>query len=110
MIDSACNNHQRVVRLQYTNELSFPDYKQDNDAWIEIQQYQNEDWSLMINLWKYYNLHMSHLFLNVDETKLSNTWADFDGSLISLREMIEGYLFHLELHLYEIEDLIGRKK
>ena len=106
MIDSAGNNHQRMVRLQYNEILEFPDYRQDNDNWIKIQQYQNEDWSLMINLWKFYNLHMAHLFLYIDETCLNNSWTDFKGTKVSLREMIEGYLVHLELHLYEIEDLI----
>lgn len=31
LIDSASNNHQRIVRLQYNEYLIFPDYRQDND-------------------------------------------------------------------------------
>lgn len=108
MIDSACNNHQRIVRLQYNKELTFPDYREDNDTWIDIQKYQNEDWSLMINLWKFYNLHISHLFINVDESCLTNYWTDSEGSKVTLHEMIEGYLVHLELHLFEINDLIKK--
>jgi hypothetical protein len=39
MIDSASNNHQRMVRLHYNPEsLDFPDYRQDNDRWIAIQK------------------------------------------------------------------------
>ena len=106
MIDSACNNHQRIVRLQYTPELDFPDYRQDNDEWIVIQKYQHEDWSLMINLWKFYNLHMAHLFLNIDEAWLENSWTDFEGTKVTLYQMIVGYLDHFELHLAEIEELI----
>ena len=35
LIDSASNNHQRMVRLQYSKDLLFfPDYRQDNDLWI----------------------------------------------------------------------------
>lgn len=109
MIDSACNNHQRIVRLQYNETLEFPDYRPQNDTWIKVQHYQTEDWSLMINLWKYYNLHLCHLFLNVDENCLANSWTDADGVQVSLREMMEGYLVHFELHLYEIEDLIKQK-
>lgn len=105
MIDSAANNHQRIVRLQYTETLDFPDYRQDNDTWIGIQKYQEEDWSLMINLWKYYNLHLVHLFTVVDSECLTNEWTDFEGANVSLGEMIEGYLVHLELHLLEINDL-----
>lgn len=39
LIDSAANNHQRMVRLQYNDKLDFPDYQQDNDLWIALQDY-----------------------------------------------------------------------
>lgn len=56
LIDSASNNHQRMVRLQYAPRcghsmpntdmgmLVFPDYTQDNNLWLHIQDYQHEDW------------------------------------------------------------------
>lgn len=106
MIDSASNNHQRIVRLQYTEKLDFPDYRQDNDTWINIQNFEQEDWSKMINMWKYYNLHLGHIFLNVNPECLGNSWTDFEGTVVTLREMIEGYLVHFELHLLEIKELI----
>jgi len=46
---------------------------------------------------------------NVDQTKLENQWISGADQLISLRENIEGYLPHLELHLGEIEELINFK-
>ncbi len=110
MIDSASNNHQRIVRLQYNKSLVFPDYRQDNDIWITTQNYQEEDWSLMIHLWKYLNLHMVHIFLNINPDCLNNTWKDHENTVITLREMIESYLVHLELHLLEISDLIPKSK
>lgn len=106
MVDSASNNHQRIIRLQYNETLEFPDYRQDNDTWIKIQSFQQEDWSLMINIWKYYNLHLGHIILNVDTESLNNSWTDFEGTKVTLGEMIEGYLVHLELHLLEIKELI----
>ncbi len=108
MIDSASNNHQRIVRLQYNKTLDFPDYRQDNDMWISIQNHQQEDWSKMINMWKYFNLHLGHIFLNIDPTRLSNVWKDFEGTSVTLGEMIEGYLVHFELHLLEIKELINQ--
>ena len=53
LIDSAANNHQRMIRLQYNERLNFPDYQQDNDLWIALQDYQNADWNIIIQLWKY---------------------------------------------------------
>jgi len=108
LIDSAANNHQRMVRLQYNNKLDFPDYQQHNDLWISLQDYQNEDWSTIIQLWKYYNLHMIQVIKSVDQTKLDNSWKSFEDITVTLREMIEGYLGHIELHFNEIQELIDQ--
>ncbi len=103
MIDSASNNHQRMVRLQYAKKLIFPDYRQDNDLWIAIQDYQHEDWKILVQLWKFYNLHMIHLIHSLDIGCLDNYWNDFEGTKVTLNQMVEGYLWHLELHLKEIQ-------
>src|SRR5690606_13003807 len=58
LVDSASNNHQRMVRLQYIPNLDFPDYQQDNDLWIRLQDYQHAEWHDLTGLWKYYNLHI----------------------------------------------------
>ena len=108
LIDSAANNHQRIIRLQYNEKLIFPDYQQDNDLWIALQDYQNEDWTTIIQLWKYYNLHMIQVINSVDPKKLNNSWQNFEGTTITLLQMIEGYLGHIELHFNEIQELIDR--
>ena len=108
LIDSAANNHQRMVRLQYNDKLDFPDYQQDNDLWIALQDYQNADRNISIQLWKYYNLHMIQVIKSVDHTKLENSWQNFEGITVTLRQMIDGYLGHIELHLNEIQELIDQ--
>lgn len=108
LIDSASNNHQRMVRLQYNEELVFPDYRQDNDLWIKLQGYESADWANLIQLWKFYNLHIMQVIKSVDETKLGNYWHDFEGTKVTLKDMIEGYLSHLHLHIDEIHELIGQ--
>ncbi len=110
LIDSAANNHQRIVRLQYNKKLVFPDYQQDNDLWIALQDYQNEDWNTIIQLWKFYNLHMIHVIKSVDPLKLDNSWQNFENTTVSLRQMIEGYLDHIELHFGEIQELIDQQE
>lgn len=106
LIDSASNNHQRMVRLQYNTQLNFPDYQQDNDLWIALQNYQQAEWTSLIQLWKFYNLHIVQVIRSVDETKLENTWHNFEGEPVTLRQMIEGYMGHLDLHFAEIQELI----
>ena len=107
LIDSASNNHQRMVRLQYSKDLLFfPDYRQDNDLWIDLQGYNNADWTNLIQLWKFYNLHIIQVINSVDITKLDNYWCDFEGTKVTLHEMIDGYLDHLLLHVKEIHELL----
>lgn len=103
LVDSATNNHHRIVRLQYNNILVFPDFRQHNDLWIALQDYQNEDWNDLIQLWKYYNRHIVHIIKSLNFDKIENYWYDFEGTKITLEQIVEGYLWHLELHLKEIE-------
>ena len=51
---------------------------------------------------------MIHVINSVDSSKLENSWQSFDGTIVSLQEMIEGYLTHIELHFNEIQDLIEK--
>ncbi|MEN6474635.1 MAG: DinB family protein [Syntrophaceae bacterium] len=107
LIDSAANTHHRIVRLQYNAHLEFPDYRQDNDRWIAIQNYQEEDWDSLVSFWKLYTRHIIHIIGNVREDCLNHTWHDFEGHRETLKTIIEGYLWHLNLHLKEIEALIN---
>lgn len=112
LIDSTSNNTHRVVHLQYQESpVSFPNYATfgNNDRWIAIQDYQNEDWHNMIQLWKYSLLHFCHVINNLSDDKLENEWIAGPGRNITLRAMIVDFLPHLKLHLKEIDDLINVK-
>jgi hypothetical protein len=111
MIDSASNNTHRIVHLQYQESpFRFPNYATNgnNDRWIAIQNYQDEDWVNMINMWKYSNLHIVHVIKNVDPSKLNNQWHYSEERLISLKDGIIDYLRHFKLHLSEIDELINK--
>ena len=76
-VDSTSNNIHRIVHLQnLASPLVFPTYASfgNNDRWITIQDYQNENWMNLIQLWKYSLLHLCHVIKNVDESKLQNEW------------------------------------
>jgi hypothetical protein len=110
MCDSASNNTHRTVHLQYRESpLDFPNYAShgNNDRWIAIQNYEEEDWFNLLQHWKFSNIHIAHIFRNVDASKLDNQWKYSEEKLISLREGIIDYLRHFKLHLGEIEELIG---
>ena len=118
LIDSASNNHQRMVRLQYAPRcghsmpntemgmLIFPDYTQDNNLWIDLQDYQHEDWQQLVMLLKLYNQHICHVISSVDQTKLNNYWIDYEGCRVTLDAMIRVYIFLFILHFGYIHELL----
>jgi predicted MPP superfamily phosphohydrolase len=109
MVDSASNNTHRVVHLQYRElPLRFPNYATygNNDRWIAIQNYQDENWKNLVQHWKYSNLHFAHVIQQIDSEKLQNEWISDVGEKLTLKKMVESYLPHLILHLGEIEELI----
>jgi len=111
MIDSATNNTHRIIHLQYQPlPLVFPNYATfgNNDRWIAIQDYQNEDWMALVQLWKYSLLHISHVIKNVNPNHLNNEWIAGQGQLVTLKEMILDFPRHLKLHLSEIDELMNK--
>ena len=109
MVDSASNNTHRVVHLQYQESpLIFPDYANhgNNDRWIAIQNYQEEDWNDLVSLWKYSNRHFIHVIRNINVGKLDNFWISGLNEDISLEAMVVDFPRHFKLHLDEIDQLI----
>jgi len=111
MIDSASNNTHRIVQLQYRETpLRFHNYATygNNDRWIAIQNYQQENWELLVQHWKFSHLHFAHVIQNIQAEKLENTWFAGGGEKISLREIVGNFPKHFKLHLSEIEKLINQ--
>ena len=98
LIDSAANNHQRFVRAQF--EVPVVYYNQD--LWVNLQNYQNENTALLINLWEAYNRHLAHVIYQIPSGNLLKTTIGKDGKENTLEFIIEDYLNHLEHHLTQI--------
>jgi hypothetical protein len=112
LVDSASNNAHRIIHLQYQpSPLIYPDYANlgNNDRWIAIQNYQDEKWNDLVQLWKYSNLHLVHVISNVQPDKLDNEWITALNNKVSLKAMIIDYLRHFKLHLSEMDELINKK-
>ncbi len=109
-VDSTSNNVHRIVHMQnQRSPLIFPNYATfgNNDRWIAIQDYQHEDWHNLTDLWKYSLLHLCHVIWNVDPATLGNEWIAGPDEKVTLEEMINDFSRHLNLHLSEINDLLG---
>jgi DinB superfamily len=100
LIDSASNNHQRFVRAQLSAELKLAGYEQE--AWVSTQQYQNEPWLELVQLWRSYNLHLLHLVSAIPEAALRNHIFIGEKEPVTLEFLVQDYLRHLKQHLKQI--------
>jgi hypothetical protein len=108
LVDSACNNLQRFVRLQISDGLVFPDYSQDNDAWVSIQVYQVAPWDDLLALWQYFNFHIARVIRTVNKECIDHVWIVDENTSITLGELMIDYLRHLKDHLQQIRKQIDR--
>ena len=100
LIDSAANNHQRFVRAQLSAELKLPGYEQS--AWVSTQQYQNESWQALLQLWRSYNLHILHIVSAIPESALHNFCFIGANEPVTLEFLIQDYVRHLKHHIEQI--------
>lgn len=111
LIDSASNNHQRFVRAQLKEDLVFEGYEQDD--WVRVQAYGEEPWPLLVNLWKFYNLHLAHVCRHAPErerlrTRRVHNLHEIGFAPVSsaepatLEHLMRDYVGHLKSHLRQI--------
>jgi len=111
LIDSAANNHQRFVRAQFTDDLVFSGYEQNQ--WVSSQKYSDESWPDLIQLWSAYNLHLLHVASVIPEDVLTkarspHTLDQIAFNLVDKNEpatleyVIRDYVDHLRHHLDQI--------
>src|SRR5437660_2679916 len=97
LIDSAVNNHQRVVRAQLEDNLALPSY--DGDQWVELHGYQNREWADLIALWRSLNRQL----LTAAEAAPQSSWAhklSIDNSEpMTLAFVFVDYITHMSGHL-----------
>lgn len=99
LVDSACNNHQRIVRAQVEDQPSLSGY--EGDRWVALHDYQNLPWSEILECWRVMNQHLirsaSHLSPEVTARKLT-----VGGNPVTLEFIVDDYVRHLLHHLHHI--------
>jgi hypothetical protein len=96
LVDSASNNHQRFIRLQSDDPLTFPGY--DPEQWKNISHSGAYDFELILELWKNFNLYLLHIIRNIGNEYLNNYW-DRNGDHITLEDLVIDYFKHMTVHL-----------
>jgi hypothetical protein len=99
MIDSATNNHQRFIRIQYENE---PVIFYDQDQWNELSHYKDISTSHLIGFWSMYNQHIIEVVKVIPEENCYRFGVGKDGQKLPLHFYITDYVSHLEHHLKQL--------
>lgn len=108
LIDSAANNHQRIVRMQEVADLGPFTYTQQH--WVTSQHYFEERWEDVIGFWYFYNTHLAHVIANVDPASLDNVCDMGYSEPARLRFVIEDYVRHVQHHLDQIFSGVDPRK
>jgi len=100
LLDSAANNHQRIVRVQLEDKLKMPGY--DGNAWVELHRYQQRNWQEMIELWRALNKQLLAAAEAVPNSAWSRTCTIAGSKPLTLKFVFEDYLDHMTHHLEHI--------
>lgn len=100
LVDSAINNHARIIRVQMETAPALPGYQQD--AWVERQGYDDRDWLELIALWSALNEHMLAAAARIPSAALARTCTIAGSQPMTLEFVIEDYVDHMVHHLQHI--------
>lgn len=109
LIDSAANNHQRIVRAQLEDNLSLPSY--DGDRWVELHGYQNREWTELISLWRAGNLQLLSAAESTPLSAWPHTLTVGGSEPMTLGFVLDDYVTHMSHHLrhigVEVDDILA---
>ena len=111
LVDSASNNHQRLVRGLFRDDFVFEGY--DADDWVDSQYYRGAPWPELVLLWREFNLHLARVVEGTPDGELERprfphalhriAWQKPpESEPITLSWFFADYVGHLEHHLRQI--------
>jgi hypothetical protein len=100
LLDSAANNHQRVVRAQFENTPAMPGYEQDR--WVAVHSYQRRDWKELIEVWQALNQQLLAAAEAAPDSAWSRTLTICGSEPLTLQFVLEDYVAHMLHHLQHI--------
>jgi len=100
LLDSAANNHQRIVRGQFEDNLAMPGYEQDR--WVAIHAYQRRDWKELIEVWQALNRQLLAAAEAVPDSTWSRTLTVAGSEPLTLEFVFDDYVDHMLHHLQHI--------
>jgi hypothetical protein len=98
LCDSAINNLQRFIRVQY-EEQPYKVLKYAQNQWVELLNYQNLPVEHILNLWLSLNKQIAEIMTQFPEDKLQLLCNTGDAKLVTIEWIMIDYVDHMEHHL-----------
>jgi hypothetical protein len=101
LLDSAANNHQRIVRAQLDDQPAMPGY--DGDRWVELHAYQDREWPELIHLWTALNQQLlAAAETAAKDSCLLRTCTIAGSEPLTIAFIFDDYVEHMLHHLQHI--------
>ncbi len=112
LIDSAVNNHRRIVLAQLKDDLVFDGY--DQEGWVSVQGYNECSWSDLIEFWYAYNRRLLDVISRIPSEKLNASRTEHSLNRIAMKRvpadqpatlayLIQDYFDHMVRHMGQIK-------
>ncbi|MEY9868963.1 DinB family protein [Peribacillus sp. RS7] len=98
LCDSALNNMNRFIKIQYV-EQPYVIQSYNQDQWVLVQNYQERPMDEIVNLFCTLNKQIVHIITNTPNDRLSNLCDIGNNQQKSLEWLINDYLEHMEHHI-----------
>lgn len=97
LIDSAVNNHARIVRASLEPACEGPGYEQE--GWVLAHRYREIPWTELVDVWHAHNRILLPLIRNIPDAKLATPCRVAGAAPVTLGFLIDDYVLHMQHHL-----------
>ena len=104
LLDSAANNHQRIVRTLFEEQPAMPGYEQQR--WVQVHVYQQRDWRELTDTWAALNRQLLAVAARLTDSEWMRTCTIAGSEPVTLRFVLEDYVAHMSHHLAHIQESI----
>jgi hypothetical protein len=100
LIDSAVNNHARIVRAALEPAYEGPGYEQA--GWVEVHRYREIPWTELVDVWHAHNRILVPMIAAIPAAKLTTPCRVGNGAPVTLEFLIDDYVLHIRHHLDQV--------
>jgi hypothetical protein len=100
LLDSAANNHQRIVRAQLEAQPAMPGY--DGDRWVDLHDYQHRDWKELIGIWSALNSQLLAAAEAAIPSASARTCTIAGSEPMTISFIVDDYVEHMLHHLQHV--------